>query len=461
MKKALILSVAVFTVAAAFANAWDEVLLKGRTDKENPVGYKCGEEIVFTLEASKVPAELENAGYVVEWKRTGDDWKTETGKVPFKSGEVCKVTTKIDKPGFVHLEAYVKGPDGKNVMRDKTAPGAPGWQRHVKGVFFDGGAAADVERIGKFKPEPDDFDAWWAEQKKLLASVPMKATRKDVKTVNGVKIYELYVDCFGPRPVSGYLFIPENAAPRSCVARCAFQGYGFYCQACPEWAVWGCKARNEIFLEINAHGYELGRDTEYYKEFEKGIHPKGYSYAFSPDENAKPETAYFRFMAMRLMRALEYVKSLPEWNGKDLIAEGGSQGGLQTSWAAGLDPAVSLARPSVTWGCDFSATEPGGRQHGGWFVKYAPGLEYFDSISHIKRAKCPVEITRAGLGDYTCPPSGLAAYYNAIKGPKSIVWVQGSQHGLVPPEPNQKYTMGSLVQSGAESKSQSASSDVK
>ena len=48
------------------------------------------------------------------------------------------------------------------------------------------------------------------------------------------------------------------------------------------------------------------------------------------------------------------------------------------------------------------------------------GLGYFDSINHIRRAKCPVEITRAGLGDYTCPPSGLAAYYNAIPGRKSI-----------------------------------------
>ena len=250
-------------------------------------------------------------------------------------------------------------------------------------------------------------------------------------------------------------------SPKSCRARCGFQGYGFYKQGCPEWAAWTCKARNEIFLEINAHGYELGREQAYYDEFGKGIHPEGYSYAFSPEENAKPETAYFRFMALRVMRALEYVKSLPEWNGKDLVAEGGSQGGLQTVWAAGLDPDVSLARPSIAWGCNFSATEPGGRLHGGWFVKYAPGLEYYDAVSHIARAKCPVEIPRAGLGDYVCPPSGQAALFNAIKTPKSILWVQGSQHGLVPPQPNQTYRVGDFDPTGGESKSQSASSDVK
>ena len=210
------------------------------------------------------------------------------------------------------------------------------------------------------------------------------------------------------------------------------------------------------------YGYELDREPEYYKDFEKGIRTEKYSYAFSPEENAKPETAYFRGMALRVMRALQYVKTRPEWNGTDLIVEGGSQGGLQTSWAAGLDPDVTLARPSITWGCDYGATEPGRRLHGPWYPKYAPGLDYFDAINHIKRAKCPVEVTRAGLGDYTCPPSGLAAYYNAIPTPKSIYWVQGSQHGLIPPQPNQTYTdRRGHEQTGIESKSQSASSDVK
>jgi len=461
MKNAIAFFAVVVSALSAFANAWDGVLLKGRTDKENPVGYKVGEKIVFTLVASEVPKELENAGCIVDWKRTGDDGKVEYGKAPFKSGDVCTVTTKIDIPGFVRLEAYVKDASGKPVQRGKTAPGAPNWQRHIKGVFFDGGAGAGVDGIKKFTPEPKDFDAWWAKQRELLASVPLKATRKEVKTFQKCKIYELSVDCYGPRPATGYLFIPEGAKPKSCKVRCAFQGYGFYKQGCPEWAVWQCVGAKEIFLELNAHGYELGREQAYYDEFGKGIHPKGYSYAFSPEENAKPETAYFRFMALRALRAVEYLKTLPEWNGKDLVVEGGSQGGLQTSWVAGLDPDVSLARPSITWGCDFSATEPGGRMHGYWFIKYAPGLEYFDAISHIRRAKCPVEITRAGLGDYTCPPSGLAAYYNAIKSPKSILWVQGSQHGLVPPDPNQKITIGNHRQTGAESKSQSASSDVK
>ena len=131
MKRSLIFLLATFAASIVFANAWDNVLFKGRTDKENPVGYTSGESIVFTLVATDVPASLENAGFFVEWKRTGDDGKIETGKTPFKSGETCKITTRLDKPGFVRLEAHVVDAIGKRVQRDTTAPGAFDWQRHV------------------------------------------------------------------------------------------------------------------------------------------------------------------------------------------------------------------------------------------------------------------------------------------------------------------------------------------
>ena len=462
MKK-LAFGLAAACAAAAFGNVWDGVLVKGATDKANPVDYAAGEAIVFRLSAENVDPSVNLADYVFQWTRTGDDGKVEKGESAFAPGVFATVTTKMDIPGFVRLEGYLREKaTGQVVRRDKPAPGSPGWSP-AKEVFFDGGAGVDVARIGQEKPEPADFDAWWAQQKKILADVEMKAERRIVKNANGCAIYALTVACAGPRPVTGYLFIPEGAAPKSCGARVAFQGYGFYRQACPEWASWSCAAKREIFLEINAHGYELDREPEYYKEFEKGIRTPKYGYAFSPEENAKPETAYFRNMAFRVMRALQYVKSLPEWNGRSLVAEGGSQGGLQTSWAAGLDPDVTLARPSITWGCDFAMTS-GARQRlkGPWYIPYAPGLDYFDSINHIRRAKCPVEITRAGLGDYTCPPSGLAAYYNAISAPKSILWVQGSRHGYIPPDPNQKFLVSAgHVQTGAESKSQNASADVK
>ena len=147
-------------------------------------------------------------------------------------------------------------------------------------------------------------------------------------------------------------------------------------------------------------------------------------------------------MALRVMRGLEYLKSLPGWNGKDLYASGGSQGGLQTIWAAGLDPQVTKAESSVTWCCDMGGTELG-RNRGNWYIKWVPALGYYDPINIARRISknSRTLIPRAGLGDYTCPPSGLAILFNNIPGPKKINWDQGSTHPYVPPEKHQKFSV--------------------
>ena len=112
----------------------------------------------------------------------------------------------------------------------------------------------------------------------------------------------------------------------------------------------------------------------------------------------------------------------------------GSQGGLQTMWATALDQDVTLAHPSITWCCDLAGTAKAKRLHGRWRIEYVPALDYYDPVFMAKRIKkAEVHILRAGLGDYTCPPSGLAiSYLNLATPKKSIRWVQGSNHSFVP-----------------------------
>ena len=110
-------------------------------------------------------------------------------------------------------------------------------------------------------------------------------------------------------------------------------------------------------LNINAHGMKLpafGADDGYYKALGWEIKSNGKSYAFDPEQNKDPEVAYFNGMVLRVMRALQYLKTLPEWNGKDLRARGGSQGGLQTIWAAGCGEGVTQADSGITWCCDMA-----------------------------------------------------------------------------------------------------------
>lgn len=48
---------------------------------------------------------------------------------------------------------------------------------------------------------------------------------------------------------------------------------------------------------------------------------------FGLNAEKNPENNYFKFMILRDLRAIEYAKTLPEWNGKDITVSGGSMGG--------------------------------------------------------------------------------------------------------------------------------------
>ena len=131
--------------------------------------------------------------------------------------------------------------------------------------------------------------------------------------------------------------------------------------------------------------------------------------------------------------------------GKNLKVVGGSMGGMQSIWAAALDPAVTEAKPCVPWNCDMGGRDTLKRNINSWYIKESPALRYYDPVNLAKRIgpKCRVEITRAGFGDYCCPPSGVSVLYNNLKCPKKINWVQGSTHGYVPSEEHQHFSLES------------------
>ncbi len=109
-----------------------EYSIRGTTDKDVAI-YKPGEKMVFTLTV------LDNgnpvAGRKLKWTRTGDDGKTEKGEgVADEKG--LTVTTSMDKPGFVRIQASAFGDDGKELQGF-----IGGWGGNKNGnIFFDGGA---------------------------------------------------------------------------------------------------------------------------------------------------------------------------------------------------------------------------------------------------------------------------------------------------------------------------------
>lgn len=387
--------------------------LRGETEK---AFYAVDEEITFTIHIDKLTGVSETSPLHLLWTCRGDDGQTLQGMKKIVSVDPVIIRTKLKKPGFVWLRAILADEKGNPLKQGK------------KKIVFDGGAGAEVEKLASVL-EPTDFDAFWNRQKERLAAVPMgtPVMKKFVRANDPMEVYSISIPCAGARPVTGYVRIPRNAAPGSQKVLIWFHGYGVSPHV-PNW-----KAVDYIEVSINAHGFELARSNAYYKNFSQSIMSNGKRYAFDPVQNSDPEQAYFNGMALRVMRSLEFVRTLPQWNGRDLTVFGSSQGGMQAVWAAALDHTVTRCEIEVPWCCDMAGRKSFGRI-GGWFPPYVPALEYYDPVHAAKRipVSCQVVINRVGLGDYTCPPSGITVLYNNITAPKKISYYQGSTHGSVP-----------------------------
>lgn len=411
---------ALMASAAALAKGGAQDCVAGRADKAVP-DYAPGETMTFTVEVRGF-AEADKSQWQFKWERTADDGKKETGVA--SAAQPFAYRTSLDRPGFVRFQGWLLDGAGKPVRK------VNGRGRQVD-VRFDLGAGVEIGKIRQGVPEPKDFDALWAKHKANLASVAWKdgVTLKEIASPTaGVRLYEFSVPCFGGKPATGHLSVPGDTS-RKYPAVARFFGYN---------ESWTYKRaivppenlpRGEIMMRVSAHGFEMGRDETYYKEERTKVKSNGFGHGFDPVQNADPEKTYYAGMTYRLMRALEYLKTRPEWNGRDLTVTGGSQGALQSIWAAALVPGVSRCNISIPWNCDIGGTEVG-RNRGDWYVKWVPALGYYDTCNMAPRIpkSCVVEVT-AGLGDYTCPPTGVMAFYNALVAPKSIVFTQNMEHG--------------------------------
>ncbi|MBQ6353294.1 MAG: acetylxylan esterase, partial [Lentisphaeria bacterium] len=133
------------------------------------------------------------------------------------------------------------------------------------------------------------------------------------------------------------------------------------------------------------------------------------------------DTWCFGFMYYRVMRALDFVKSLPEWDGKNLISIGGSLGGAQSTAAAALDPAVTMAVIKNPCFCEFDGAASGrtgsiprgSNRPGAKSPAALKAQSYYDCVNFAPRIKCPVFICTGG-SDELCPPSNVFAVYNAM-----------------------------------------------
>jgi cephalosporin-C deacetylase len=143
------------------------------------------------------------------------------------------------------------------------------------------------------------------------------------------------------------------------------------------------------------------------------------------------ETSYFLKMYLRDTRAIDYLASRPEWDGKTLVVMGTSMGGQQSLCAAGLNPKVTHVIVNEPAGCDITGPLHG-RASGypswpaGDKAAMATG-PYFDAVNFASRIKAAA-LVAMGFVDTVAPPVGIWAAFNQLQGPKESAPMVDSPH---------------------------------
>lgn len=374
--------------------------VKLSTDRPDAI-YALDEAVTFIIRVDQGGQPVTDMD--VEWRLTNDGVAAlGTGRARLIDGE-ARVVGRLNQPGFLRLQVTVRDSDGPKVA-DVAAGIAP-------------------YLIEPSMPQPDDFDAFWNEKKAALAAVPATAYLTPVNSGHpNIESFDVQVDSLGA-PVSGYMARPADAAAGSLPAIITLHGAGYGGAGLGTATGW---AREGVLaLDINAHGIPNGQPAAYYTQLSQG---KLNTYWLQGRESR--ETFYFLGMFLRVIRAIDFLTSKPEWDRKTLILYGTSQGGAQSLAGAGLDDRVSFFVAGVTGMADLTGTTIGRPM--GWPNMADLGrlpleqtqniletLRYFDGVNFASRSKADGFFT-VGFLDATCRPTTVYAAYNALRGEKEI-----------------------------------------
>ena len=395
------------TLALGLLHAEEKALstlkLSAVTDRKEAI-YKQGETVTFEFTLTDKGQPVKAAD--LKWTQSKDGVPPSSSGVAKIVDGKAKITGKLTEPGFLQCRVIYQ-PDPKTPALTALA-----------------GAGIDPLLIKPSLPVPDDFDAFWSEQKKKLATVPLKPTFTPVttKVVKDAECFDVQIECLGA-PVSGYFCKPAGAQPKSLPIVLLVHGAGVRSAQLNSAAFW-CK-KGFLTMDINAHGIPNGKPDAFYKELTDGA-LKDYR---SMGRESR-ETCYFLGMFLREVRAIDFLCAQPEWDGKNVIINGASQGGFQAFAGAALDPRVTFFAAGVPAGCDHTGSAAG--RVNGWpkLVPYGtdgmpnPDIfetaRYFDNVNFAARTKAKGAVVTVGFIDVTCPPSTVYAAYNNLSIPKTI-----------------------------------------
>lgn len=339
------------------------------------------------------------------------------GSVKLKNGRaIINMGTK-KTPGFRDMKLSVSL-DGKT------------YEHHIKVGF-------SVDKIKPYTQEPQDFRSFWQKNVEELKQVPMSYTKELYKDYCTDKIdcylVKLQIDKMG-HSMYGFLFYPKNAQPGKHPVVLCPPGAGIKTIKDP--------MRNKYYaengfvrFEVEIHGLDPRIPSETFGEISRAFNDRNGGYLANGLENK--DIYYMKHVYVGLVRCIDFLTSLPEWDGKNVAVQGGSQGGALAIIAAGLDSRVTQCvanHPALSDMAGYAAKGgTGGYPH---FCRQPQilsnkdclnTLAYFDVVNFSRYVKAPTYLTW-GYNDVTCPPTTSYAVWNTLKCTKESLLTPINEH---------------------------------
>lgn len=376
--------------------------------------YKTGEKANIEIQFYKygIPRNGE-VTYTVGNDLLGTDTK---GSVTLKNGR-AKINIGTKKmPGFRDVVLTMKL-DGQS------------YTHHVKVGF-------SPEKIQPFTQEPKDFNTFWQGNLDELAKIPLTYTKEIAKEYCTDK-----VDCYLVKiPVSrrkqcvyGYLFYPKNAQPGKHPVVLCPPGAGI--KTIKEPLRHKYYAENGfIRLEIEIHGLDPRLPKETFDDISRAFNSDPTGYLENGIDNR--DRYYMKHVYLALVRCIDLLTSLPEWDGRNVAVQGGSQGGALALVAAGLDKRVNLCVVNHPALSDMAGYTEKGRTGGYPHFNRMTGLytpsnistmAYYDVVNFARKVKATTYMTW-GYNDNTCPPTTSYAVWNTLNCEKESLITPINEH---------------------------------
>lgn len=376
--------------------------------------YRTGEKAKIKISLFKYG--IPQDGITVNYE-TGSELmpSDKTGSIVLKNGKAEINIGTLDKPGF------------RDCIFSVMINGRK-YSHHVKVGF-------SPDKIKPYTEMPDGFMDFWKNNIKEASEFPLKYTKEKAEEYCTEKIdcylIKLQINNRG-QAVYGYLFYPKNAKPGSCPVVLSPPGAGIKTIKEPLRHKYYAE-EGFIRLEFEIHGLNPTMSEEQFKEISNAFNGKENGYLTNGLDNK--DNYYMKRVYLSCLRCIDLLTSLPEWDGKNVIVQGGSQGGALAMITAGLDKRVTACvvnHPALSDMAGYMAGRAGGYPHffrtkGMDTKEKLETMSYYDVVNFARLIKADTFMTW-GFNDNTCPPTTSYAVYNTLECSKEALITPINEH---------------------------------